>query len=304
MPAEPPRPSSPLRTTLPVRCPALCASPVRLTDSLVLVAWEWTLGTFLGHGRGACYRGDQLFDTPAVQAMVTKWTSFWLRYRPILIQDIVHVKRPDMQSIDSVMHVTSNRSATLCALAMFYNPSLFAQQATLSLPMYYTGEGAEVWLEPMGNGSVSRRALARDYSVRVNVTLGPREIGYTVVHRGSRDPPPGLREATSHVALKSDDSVEGQAVPEAAVQAFIVLWSQMRLMRLLITVGLEAGSLEPDGSAVGALHCVTTARREPNWAICFGCSLVAALNPTPLAFLVATTATLYRTWQLLPSGVE
>ena len=37
-------------------------------------AWEWTLGTFLGHGRGACYRGDQLFDTPTVQAMVSKWT--------------------------------------------------------------------------------------------------------------------------------------------------------------------------------------------------------------------------------------
>ena len=192
---------------LPVH-PTSAFSPARGT------AWEWTLGTFLGHGRGACYRGDQLFDTPAVQAMVTKWTSFWLKYRPILIQDIVHVKRPDMQSIDSVMHVTSNRSATLCALAMFYNPSLFAQQATLSLPMYYTGEGAEVWLEPMGNGSVSRRPLARDYSVRVNVTLGPREIGYTVVHRGSHDPPPGLREATSHVALKSDEPMRPPTHPQ------------------------------------------------------------------------------------------
>lgn len=45
-----------------------------------------------------------------------------------------------MQSIDSVMHVTANKSATLCALAMFYNPSLFSQSVSLALPMYYTGE--------------------------------------------------------------------------------------------------------------------------------------------------------------------
>ena len=32
-----------------------------------ITAWEWTLGTFLGHGRGACYRGNQLYDSPAVQ---------------------------------------------------------------------------------------------------------------------------------------------------------------------------------------------------------------------------------------------
>jgi hypothetical protein len=56
-------------------------------------AWEWTLGTFLGHGRGACYRGDRLFDTPLVQSMVTKWTTFWVKYRAILIQDIIHIRR-------------------------------------------------------------------------------------------------------------------------------------------------------------------------------------------------------------------
>jgi hypothetical protein len=157
-----------------------------------MVAWEWTLGTFLGHGRGACYRGDELFDTPAVQAMVTKWASFWTKYRAILIQDIVHIRRPDMQSIDSVMHVTANKTASVCALAMFYNPSLFTQTASFALPMYYTGEMDAVWLEGMGNGTVVKASLARDYSVRVNVTLKAREISYTVVHRGGARPPPGL----------------------------------------------------------------------------------------------------------------
>jgi hypothetical protein len=43
-------------------------------------AWNWTLATFLGHGRGACYRGDHLFDTPQVQAMVGFWAAFWEKY--------------------------------------------------------------------------------------------------------------------------------------------------------------------------------------------------------------------------------
>lgn len=115
--------------------------------------------------------------------------SFWMKYRAILIQDIIHIRRPDMQSIDSVMHVTANSSATLCALAMFYNPSLFSQSVSLKLPMYYTGETDSVWLEHMGNGTATAAKLARDYSVQMNVTLGPREIGYTVVYRGATSPP-------------------------------------------------------------------------------------------------------------------
>ena len=31
------------------------------------------------------------------------WTGFWQIYRTILVKDVVHVKRPDYQSIDAVM---------------------------------------------------------------------------------------------------------------------------------------------------------------------------------------------------------
>ena len=131
--------------------------------------------------------------------MVSKWTSFWLTYRRILIQDIIHIRRPDMQAIDSVMHVTPNRTETVCALAMFYNPSLFEQTARFQLPLYYTGEAEAVrleWGNMTGNGSTMAAtaqqqlqvvSLARDYSVSINVTLGPREINYLVIHRGHSD---------------------------------------------------------------------------------------------------------------------
>ena len=41
-----------------------------------------------------------------------------------------------MQHIDAIMHVTPNRSATVAALAMFYNPSLVQQTTSLLLPLY------------------------------------------------------------------------------------------------------------------------------------------------------------------------
>ena len=66
---------------------------------------------------------------------------------------------------------------------MFYNPALFEQSATLKLPMYYTGESEAVVLEWNGAGVTRRVELARDYGVIVTVTLGPREVGFTVVHR-------------------------------------------------------------------------------------------------------------------------
>lgn len=123
--------------------------------------------------------------------MVTKWTKFWVKYRSILTQDIIHVRRPDMQGIDSIMHITANRSASVCALAMFYNPSLFEQTAQFRLPLYYTGEDSAVQLEWGDRNSTTPELLlhhlARDYSISVNVTLGRRGITYVVIYRGNSD---------------------------------------------------------------------------------------------------------------------
>lgn len=149
-------------------------------------AWEFTLASNLGAGVGTCYRGDRLYDTPAVQAMVTKWMAFWSKYRPILIQDVVHVKRPDMQSVDALMHVSANASEAVCALAMLYNPTLEPQSvAGLALPLYYTGEAEEVRVA-QEQGPFQTVALRRDFSIVVNATLPPQTATYFVVERPAR----------------------------------------------------------------------------------------------------------------------
>ena len=39
----------------------------------------------------------RLYDSVEVMELVKKWVGFYKSYRDILISDIVHVRRPDMQ---------------------------------------------------------------------------------------------------------------------------------------------------------------------------------------------------------------
>lgn len=62
-----------------------------------LKEYEWALAQYFGYGVAPCYRGYELYDGPESEALVKKWVGFFNRYRDILISDIVHIRRPDMQ---------------------------------------------------------------------------------------------------------------------------------------------------------------------------------------------------------------
>lgn len=53
----------------------------------------------------ACYRGPRPFASPATQAALTKWITFYKTHRHTLTQPVVHVRRPSMQSWDGWLHV-------------------------------------------------------------------------------------------------------------------------------------------------------------------------------------------------------
>ena len=63
-----------------------------------LLQYEWALAQYLGYGVAACYRGPRLYDSIQAMQVAKKWVDFYKTYRDILIGDIVHVRRPDMQS--------------------------------------------------------------------------------------------------------------------------------------------------------------------------------------------------------------
>jgi hypothetical protein len=149
-------------------------------------AYNWTLGSYLGYGlSGACFRGHRLYDSPAVEAMVRVWAKFWQTHRTILAMDVIHLRRPDYQSIDAVMHVDGNRSRTTCGLVMAYNPTDFAMRTTLQLDVWYTGEGTAVLVteHDRAPSAHDRVAIARDFTIPLDVVLPARGMTYFVLRR-------------------------------------------------------------------------------------------------------------------------
>ncbi|CAI8032348.1 hypothetical protein GBAR_LOCUS18287, partial [Geodia barretti] len=105
--------------------------------SRYLLEYEWALAQYLSYGVAACYRGPRLYDNVQTMGVAGKWVDFYKKYRGIVTSDIVHVRRPDMQDFDCILHV--NPFITNRGLAVVFNPTSTSLNFTLSLPLYYTG---------------------------------------------------------------------------------------------------------------------------------------------------------------------
>ncbi len=143
-----------------------------------MVEYEWAMAQYLGAGVAACYRGYRLYDCEQTKALVQKWVTFYKTYRDILISDIIHVKRADMQSIDSYMHVNPNLINK--GLAMVFNPTQEVVIYNLTLPLYYTGLTDTAMITQ--NGGHSRLYhLDRQYNIEIPVLLKPLQITWYLI---------------------------------------------------------------------------------------------------------------------------
>ena len=145
-----------------------------------LTEYEFGLAQYLGAGVAACYRGPRLYDTDATRVVVKKWVDFYKAHRDILISDLIHLRRPDMQDIDAFMHV--NYRLKDRALAMVFNPTLSPLNRTLTLPLYYTGLTDTAWVqeqEDVSSGAVHQ--LDRLYGVTVSVSVPPQSVTWLLV---------------------------------------------------------------------------------------------------------------------------
>jgi hypothetical protein len=93
----------------------------------------------MSYGIAACYRGPGLYDTPVVRDMVKSWVAWFKQYRRILTADIIHVRRPDGQSIDGIVHVDAGAANGHIAMVAFFNPTQGPLNASVMLPLYYAG---------------------------------------------------------------------------------------------------------------------------------------------------------------------
>ncbi|CAF0914742.1 unnamed protein product [Rotaria sordida] len=143
------------------------------------IEYEWALAQYLGAGVAACYRGFRLYDTNETKALVTKWVNFYKKYRSILIRDIIHIRRADMQSIDSYMHINPY-SNDIKGLIMVFNPTSEPVDTNLPVPLYYTGLSDIAQVSEQEDSWVFY-TLARDYHIDLPIVLPPLGITWFLI---------------------------------------------------------------------------------------------------------------------------
>jgi hypothetical protein len=142
--------------------------------------YEQVLVQTLALGVGGNFRGDQLYDSPEVQAVVEKWAGFYKTYRDIVTSDVVHLRRPDGQSWDGMMHVGPLLANGRRALAVLFNPTASDITEPITLPLYYTGLVDTAVVAIGETGTPSTATLQRDYSIDVAITIPAN--GFAWVH--------------------------------------------------------------------------------------------------------------------------
>ena len=139
-----------------------------------LAAYGAHLAQNFGSGVQSCYRGPRLYDADETRDLVRNTVGWYKKYRAILDSDIIHVRRPDGQDIDCMLHV--NPALTPRGLAMVYNPLAEPVQRTLRLPLYYTGLTDTAQIREQ-EGQPKTFKLDREFNVSVPVRIPAS--GYT-----------------------------------------------------------------------------------------------------------------------------
>lgn len=145
-----------------------------------LADYEQHLISNLAFGAQACYRGPRLYDSEETKRLVQKWVAWFKKHRAILESDIVHGRRADGRDVDWIVHV--NPSLDERALAAFWNPSDYAVEYDVRVPLYYTGlkDRARV---SMNDGPPKSITLTEDRRAEVTVSIPARGFSYLVFSR-------------------------------------------------------------------------------------------------------------------------
>ena len=110
-----------------------------------LEEYNASLGFVFGYGfEGKCYQ-KLSYDGPHSREIVTRWLTFWKEHA-VFFKDgyLHHVREPDGERIDAVMHVVGEGAATR-VLVVAFNPLGREQRDPLALPLACLGLGGKNW---------------------------------------------------------------------------------------------------------------------------------------------------------------
>ncbi|WP_423126987.1 hypothetical protein [Gaoshiqia sp. Z1-71] len=132
------------------------------------------MANLFGAGVQACYRGPRLYDTDETKAVVQHWVDFYKKHRQVLDADIIHLRRPDGQDWDGLLHV--NPMGAEKGFIMLYNPLNEEIIRNINVPIYYTGLSSKVNVTS-SQGITKTYRISRDYEIPLQVNIPAR--GYT-----------------------------------------------------------------------------------------------------------------------------
>jgi len=136
------------------------------------------MANLFGAGVQACYRGPRLYDTDSTKAVVKQWVDFYKNHREILDSDIIHLRRPDGQDWDGILHV--NPAGREKGLVMLYNPLNREVRRTIQIPVYYTGLSKKV-RSTNSSGGKGIHAVSRDYDITLTAVIPAKGYAYYIL---------------------------------------------------------------------------------------------------------------------------
>jgi hypothetical protein len=104
--------------------------------------------------------------------------DFYKAHRPILDSDIIHVRRPDGNGIDAILHVNSRLREK--GLAVIHNPLEETVSRTVRLPLYYTGLTRTARVHEASR-RIRSYTLDRNFNIEVPVTVPARSLVWLVI---------------------------------------------------------------------------------------------------------------------------
>jgi len=152
---------------------------------------------YMGYGvAGVCWRGPSIFEGPGSKAVVKNWIAFYKRYRDTLTSEmLIHLRRPDGQSIDAVLHAKADGAAEK-GLVFAFNPTDHPITANMSIDLYYTGLETTATLTQGSvdsslnslaagggdSGAAVVHTLRRDYTIVLEMTIGASGYAWWTVN--------------------------------------------------------------------------------------------------------------------------
>ena len=123
---------------------------------------------YYGAGVQACYRGPRLYDTDSTRKLVTNTISWYKKYRDILNEPIIHLRRADGRDWDGFMHTSTTLKDR--AFLMVFNPTKERITRTIKIPFYYTGLKGKFEIKEKDK-VVMQQPISKDQFASITVSI-------------------------------------------------------------------------------------------------------------------------------------